>query len=154
MIATPQPIYPYSRHSMHCTGSWVELGSGLDRCWRSCPHQDLNTGSSSPQKPLYCLYYLQSLIDDRLKYNISSLTVLLGNMTAPCECWRWQLTVPVVTCYLTVQCHNTPYHSLKQTVCLFHCGGFHQWTEDVCARESVFVINWDQLNCHEHQNAF
>ena len=102
----------------------------------------------------YCLYYTDSLIDDRLKYNILSLTVLLGNMTASCEFWRWQLTVPVVTSYLTVQCQNTTDRSLKQTDCVFHSGGFHQWIEDVCAWESVFVINWDQLNCHEHQNAF
>ena len=33
----------------------------------------------------YCLYYPDSLIDDRLKYNILSLTVLLWNATPLCE---------------------------------------------------------------------
>jgi len=39
-------------------------------------------------EPLYCLCYPDCLIDDRLKYNILSLTVLLWNMTPSREFWR------------------------------------------------------------------
>jgi len=37
----PPVILPLARHSTHCTESWVGLGAGLDRFWKSRPHHDL-----------------------------------------------------------------------------------------------------------------
>jgi hypothetical protein len=38
--ATPRPLYPWERSSTHCTGGWVGLGAGLDRCGNSRLHRD------------------------------------------------------------------------------------------------------------------
>ena len=38
-----------SRPCIHCTGGWVGLTGGLDRCGKSRPHRDMIPGPSSPQ---------------------------------------------------------------------------------------------------------
>ena len=38
--ATPRPLYPRERPGTHCTGGWVSLNAGLDRCGKSRPHRD------------------------------------------------------------------------------------------------------------------
>jgi hypothetical protein len=44
------PLYPQERPSTHCTGGWVGLRTGLDRCGKSRPHRDSITGPSSPYR--------------------------------------------------------------------------------------------------------
>ena len=53
----PGRLYPRERPGSHCTGGWVGLGAGLDRCGKSRP-----TGIRSPDLParsesLYRLSY-------------------------------------------------------------------------------------------------
>ena len=38
--ATPQLLYPWERPGIHCIGGWVAPRASLDRCRKSCPHQD------------------------------------------------------------------------------------------------------------------
>ena len=47
VIATPRPLYPRVRHGAHCTGGWVGLRAGLDRCGKISPP----TGTRSPDRP-------------------------------------------------------------------------------------------------------
>jgi len=44
------PAAPYLRErpGTHCTGGWVGLRAGLDRCGKSRPHRDSIPGPSSP----------------------------------------------------------------------------------------------------------
>ena len=46
--ATPRPPLPRERPGTHCTGGWVVLGAGLDRCGKSRPHRDSIPGPSIP----------------------------------------------------------------------------------------------------------
>jgi hypothetical protein len=53
----PAAPYPQERHGTHCTGGWVGLRAGRDRCGKSPP-----TGIRSPDRParrqsLYRLRY-------------------------------------------------------------------------------------------------
>ena len=41
-------LYPRQRPGTHCTGGWVGLSAGLDRCGKSHPHRDSIPGPSSP----------------------------------------------------------------------------------------------------------
>jgi len=34
----PAAPYPWERLSTHCTGGWLGLRAGLDRCGKSHPH--------------------------------------------------------------------------------------------------------------------
>jgi len=43
----PAALYP-RESGTHCTGGWVGLRAGLDRCGKSRPHRDSIRGSSSP----------------------------------------------------------------------------------------------------------
>jgi hypothetical protein len=36
----PAVLYPWERPGTHCTGGWVVLRAGLDRCGKSRPHWD------------------------------------------------------------------------------------------------------------------
>ena len=45
----PAAPYPRETPGTHCTGGWVGLRTGLDRCRKSRPHQDSIPGPSSPQ---------------------------------------------------------------------------------------------------------
>ena len=45
---TPAALYPRERPGTHCTGGWVGLRAGLDRCGKSRPHRDSIPGPSSP----------------------------------------------------------------------------------------------------------
>jgi hypothetical protein len=38
--ATPRPLYPQERPGTHCTGGWVGLSVGLERCGKSRAHRD------------------------------------------------------------------------------------------------------------------
>ena len=54
----PAALYPRERPGTHCTGGWVGLMAGLDRCGKSRPP----TGIRSPDRParsqsLYRLRY-------------------------------------------------------------------------------------------------
>ena len=40
--------YPRERPCTHCTGGWVGLTAGLDRCGKSRLHRDSIPGASSP----------------------------------------------------------------------------------------------------------
>jgi len=44
------PAAPYSRErpGAHCTGGWVGLRAGLDRCGKTPLHRDSIPGPSSP----------------------------------------------------------------------------------------------------------
>ena len=64
----PAAPYPRERPGTHCTGGWVDIRAGLDRCGKSRPHRDSIPGPSSP--------YRQSLY--RLSYRA------LG-----CFCWKF-----------------------------------------------------------------
>jgi hypothetical protein len=44
----PGRLYPRERPGTHCTGGWVGLGAGLDRCGKSRP-----TGIRSPDLPAH-----------------------------------------------------------------------------------------------------
>jgi hypothetical protein len=44
----PAAPYPLERPSTHCTGDWVGLRAGLDRCGKSRPHRYSIPGLSSP----------------------------------------------------------------------------------------------------------
>jgi len=39
--------YRWERPGTHCTGGWVGLRAGLDRCGKSRPHRDTISGPSS-----------------------------------------------------------------------------------------------------------
>ena len=111
------------------------------------------------KEPFYCLCYPDCLIDDRLKYNILSLTVLLWNMTPSRESCRRTWTVPLGTSYLIIQCHNPEDHSWNRQTVVSRVEDFisEEWTVNwgsMYMRVWVFVINWDQLKCHEHKNPF
>jgi hypothetical protein len=41
-------LYPRERPGTDCTGGWVGLGAGLDRCGKSRPHRNSIPGLSSP----------------------------------------------------------------------------------------------------------
>ena len=43
----PAAPYPRERPGTHCTGGWVGLRAGLDRCGKSRPHRDSIPGPSS-----------------------------------------------------------------------------------------------------------
>jgi len=43
----PAAPYPRERPGTHCTGGWVDLGAGLDRCGKSYPNRDSISGPSS-----------------------------------------------------------------------------------------------------------
>ena len=45
----PAATYPQERPGTHCTGGWVGLRAGLDRCGKSRPRRDQIPGPSSPQ---------------------------------------------------------------------------------------------------------
>ena len=45
----PAATYPRERPGTHCTGGWVGLRAGLDRCGKSRLHRDSIPGPSSPQ---------------------------------------------------------------------------------------------------------
>jgi len=44
----PATPYPRERPRTHCTGGWVGLGAGLDRCGKSRPHRNSIPGPFSP----------------------------------------------------------------------------------------------------------
>jgi len=44
----PAAPYPRERPGTHCTGGWMGLRAGLDRCGNSRPHRDSIPGPSSP----------------------------------------------------------------------------------------------------------
>ena len=44
----PAALPPGKMPGTHCTGGWVGLGAGLDRCGKSRPHRDSIPGPSSP----------------------------------------------------------------------------------------------------------
>jgi len=44
----PAAPYPRERTGTHCTGGWIGLRTGLDRCGKSRPHRDSFPGPSSP----------------------------------------------------------------------------------------------------------
>jgi len=44
----PTALYPRKRPGTHCTGSWVGVRAGLNRCGKSLPHRDSIPGPSSP----------------------------------------------------------------------------------------------------------
>ena len=44
----PAAFYLRERPGTHCTGGWVGLRAGLDRCGKSRPHRDSIPGPSSP----------------------------------------------------------------------------------------------------------
>jgi hypothetical protein len=46
--ATPRPLYPWERPSIHCIRGWVFPRAGLDECGKSRPHRDSIPGPSSP----------------------------------------------------------------------------------------------------------
>jgi len=46
--ATTRPLYPRKRTSTHCTGGWLGIRAGLDRCGKSLPHRDSIPGPFSP----------------------------------------------------------------------------------------------------------
>ena len=43
----PAAPYPRERSGTHCTGGWVGLRTGLDRCGKSRPHRDSIPGPPS-----------------------------------------------------------------------------------------------------------
>jgi len=43
----PATPHPWERPGTHCTGDWVGLRAGLDRCGKSCLHRDLIPGPFS-----------------------------------------------------------------------------------------------------------
>ena len=45
---TPRPLYPRERPGTHCTGDWMGLRAGLDRCGKSRSHRDSIPGPSNP----------------------------------------------------------------------------------------------------------
>jgi hypothetical protein len=42
--------FTLERLGTHCTGGWVGLGAGLDRCGKSRPHRDSIPGPFSPYR--------------------------------------------------------------------------------------------------------
>jgi len=48
LLPAPAALYPRERPGTHCTGGWVGLRAGLDRCGKSRPHRDSIPGPSSP----------------------------------------------------------------------------------------------------------
>jgi len=44
----PAALYPRERPDTYCTGGWMGLRAGLDRCGKSRPHRDSILGPSSP----------------------------------------------------------------------------------------------------------
>ena len=62
------------RLGIHCTGGWVGLGTGLDRCGKSRPHRDWIPGPSSSQRvailttpsllPIQHLYFSNTKMSD------------------------------------------------------------------------------------------
>ena len=49
--------YPRERPGTHCTGGWVGLRAGLDRCGKSHPQRDSNPGRPARRQSLYRLSY-------------------------------------------------------------------------------------------------
>ena len=66
----PAAPYPRERSGTHCTGGWVGLRAGLDRCGKSRP-----TGIRSPDRPAR----RQSLY--RLRYPAHASTCYLSNIS-------------------------------------------------------------------------
>jgi hypothetical protein len=58
---TPRPLCPRERPGTHCTGGWVGLGAGLDRCGKPRPHRDSIPGPSSPVASRYTDYVNKAL---------------------------------------------------------------------------------------------
>jgi len=53
---TPRPLYPRERPGTHCTGGWVGLRAGLDRCGKSRLHRDsIPTDRQARSESLYRL---------------------------------------------------------------------------------------------------
>ena len=55
--ATPRPLYPLERPGTHCTGGWVGLRAGLDRCGKSALTGIRSPGRPAHNKSLYRLSY-------------------------------------------------------------------------------------------------
>ena len=46
--ATPRQLYPRERPGTHCTGGWVGLRAGLNKCGKYRLYRDSIPGPSSP----------------------------------------------------------------------------------------------------------
>ena len=74
---TPRPPLPRERSGTHCTGGWVGLGAGLDRCGKSRPHRDSIPGPSARSESLYRLSHPGSPVVNKL-YKIYWLFEILS----------------------------------------------------------------------------
>ena len=70
----PAAPYPRERPGTHCTGGWVGLRAGLDRCGKSCP-----TRIRSPDRPAR----RQSLY--RLRYPAHLCPMFYAKLKEPCS---------------------------------------------------------------------
>ena len=70
---TPRPLCPRERPGTHCTGVWVGLGAGLDRCGKSRPPPGFDPrtfqpvasrytdyATSAPLNYLFCIFFFFS----------------------------------------------------------------------------------------------
>jgi hypothetical protein len=53
---TPRPPLPQKRPGTHCTGGWVGLGAGLDRCGKSRPPPGFDPRAFQPVPSQYTDY--------------------------------------------------------------------------------------------------
>ena len=98
---TPRPPCPWERPSTHCTGGWVGLGAGLDRC-ENLDH----TGFPSPDLPdrnesLYRLRYLSSSLSIfKLQKKVTRIIVAIGNLDSCRKIFKGLKTLPFYCQYI------------------------------------------------------
>ena len=54
--ATPRSLYPRTRPGTHCTGDWMGLRAGLDRCGKSRPPPGFDPRTVQPVASRYADY--------------------------------------------------------------------------------------------------
>jgi hypothetical protein len=88
----PGRLYPWERHSTHCTGGWVGPGAGLNRCGKPRPTESRSPDLPARSESLYRLSYpsfAYIIIYNRTQY-LSLIRVFVrprdGHKTLPCVC--------------------------------------------------------------------
>jgi len=129
---TPAALHPRERPGIHCTGGWVGLRAGLDRCGKSRPHRDFFFDPQTVQpvasrytdyatRPIYWEHVPATLVSNRGKRAFHGQLITCGMPTYVFQCeytffnFSWDLAT-VITLLRTQQ-QKLP-RSLYQLKCL------------------------------------